>query len=616
MFKSNHSAKILFICSLGLSLLIIVTPVSSQTLDATFGNGGKVVTQINDTSAAISVAIQSDGKIIIGGSAISGGSNYSALVRYNSDGGPDNTFGTGGTVIAQINTSSKLNSIALQSDGKIIAGGYSSHPPSSYSTFDFSSQPFTIARFNNNGKIDSMFGMNGVAKAVMTEGWGEIKKLLIKPDGKILTAGTVGTPVFENIPALVQFKPDGSLDSSFGNNGKLEGGINDIEEITDIALAKDGKIYATGQIRNWSFIGDFALLRFLPDGSLDSSFGTNGVVKTDFNGNVNDLKVENALALVILPDSSIVVTGHNLTIPATFALARYKVNGSLDSTFGTDGKVTTQMYNLNSYAYDIITDVAGGLLVSGYTSGASQDFAMARYLANGKLDSTFGNHGFVTTDFGGQDRVYASVIQSDGKIILAGQAGISSNSYGIGLARYSISALPLKLISFSANKSGENNLLQWQTAQEINLDRFEVERSLDGREFKTIGKMNAGLSNYNFTDDKPIGGKNYYRLKMIDKDGNFEYSPMRIITRHSFYVNVYPLPAKGKLNIQIKSSKTEKAEISITDVSGKILITNTLSITTGVNSSSINIQSLDKGAYFLKVITSETIETRKIIVGQ
>jgi uncharacterized delta-60 repeat protein len=584
-------------------------------LDVTFGNGGKVVTPVNDTSTANDVAIQPDGKIVVGGSSTLSGTRYFTLVRYNTDGSLDNSFGSGGKVINQIGILSAVNHIALRSDGKIIAGGYSSYNRQSNSTIDFGSHAFTIARYNNNGNLDSTFGKNGTDTTVMIQGWGEIKKLLIKPDGKILTAGVISRPTFDYLPGLAQFKPNGSLDSLFGNNGKVEGSRY-LNDITDVELGKDGKIYAIGNSSSY-MNGDFVMVRLLPNGMMDGTFGTNGAVITDM-GNAY-YREELATGLLILPDSSIVLAGYTGqgTSFNTFALAKYKVNGTLDSTFGTVGKVTTQISNLHAYATNVVADSAGRLIVSGYTYSASQqDFLMARYLANGKLDSTFGSNGVVTTDFAGfRDQAFASALQSDGKIVLAGQAGSSDSKYSIALARYSMTVLPLKLLSITAKKDGKTNLLQWTTTQEINIDRFEIERSLNGKDYSNIGKMNGGLSKYNFTDEKPFTGINYYRIKMIDKDGKFEYSPVRIINNSgSFYVHVYPLPAKGRLNIQVQSNKTEKADILVTTISGKTILTNPVLLAAGVNNTFINLQSFSKGAYFLKIVTSQTTETRKIIV--
>ncbi len=219
------------------------------------------------------------------------------------------------------------------------------------------------------------------------------------------------------------------------------------------------------------------------------------------------------------------------------------------------------------------------------------------------------------TDFSGNEDVStSSAIQTDGKIVLAGISRDSTTSY-VGLARFSMNVLPLKLQGFSALKDGKNNLLQWHTSQEINVDRFEIQRSINGKDYSSIGKINGGLSNYTFTDNTPLSGTNYYRLKMIDKDGHSEYSIVRIVNNGgSFYVTIYPNPAKGRLNMQIESSKTEKANILITDISGKTLITNFVTLAAGVNNTFIDVRSLSKGAYILKIVTLETTETRRIIV--
>lgn len=578
-------------------------------VDITFGNGGKVVTAINDSSTANDITIQPDGKIIIGGSTTVSNKAYFTLVRYNMDGSLDNTFGSNGKVITELGDRSKIFSIALQEDGKIIAGGASTDTSTHH-------VPFTVVRHNYDGSIDSSFGNNGIVRTEMLEGYGEIKKLLIKSDGKILAAGRVVLMTFDEIPALVQYNTDGSLDSSFGDNGKVERYIENIETITDIALTKDGKIIATGEPTSFGN-SDFALLRFFPNGTLDSSFGTNGVIITDFD-NSDDV----SYSLSVQSDNAIVLAGYSYKRqPASktkFALAKYGVNGALDSSFGVNGKVITAIDTITALATNITLETDGNLIVSGYTFGAnSKDFVAAKYFSNGKLDSTFGNEGFVTTDFTGfQDESYTSAIQLDGKIILAGQAG-TNTKYSIALARYTNNILPLKLLDIIAKKDGKTNLLRWTTAEEINLDRFEIQRSQDGRAFSAIGKINPGLTKYNFIDVKPFTGTNYYRLKMIDKDGRFEYSPVRIVINNgTFYISLYPLPAKDRLNIQIQSSKIEKAEISITDISGKTLITKPVSLMTGTNNSVINIQSLRKGVYLLKAVTSETTETRKIIVGQ
>jgi uncharacterized delta-60 repeat protein len=582
-------------------------------LDATFGNRGRVVTSINDSSTANDIAIQPDGKIVVGGNTHLAGISYFTLVRYNIDGSLDNTFGNAGKVITTLKHRSTISSITIQMDGKILAGGSVYGSGMSYLT----DSGYSVVRYNANGGLDSSFGVNGITLIKMSNGLGYLKKLLVKPNGKIVTAGFVNTMTFQYMPALVQLNTNGTLDSSFGTNGKVEGYINDIEAITDMAIANDGKIIASAQIRNSPYYGDFALMGFLQNGHLDSSFGTNGVVKTDFNNNA-PYKTENATSLIRQADGSIIMAGYNYTSPATFALAKYKANGSLDSAFGVDGKVITPILNTNGYAHDVLADHSGNLFVSGYAiqSQVKRDFAVAKYFFNGRIDSSYGRNGIDTTEFFGfSDIAYASALQPDGKIVLVGQAGIDSNRYSIALARYTLNVLPLKSLNFTASKDGKSNVLHWSTEEEINVAKFEIERSNNGREYNSIGKVNAGLRRYHYTDINPLKGSNYYRLKVIDKDGKFDYSAVRIINNNSnINVRVYPVPVKGTLNLQMYSIKTEKAQITVTDILGKNILTMTISLEAGLNHALINLQKLYKGAYFLKVVTYEGSNTKKIVV--
>lgn len=172
--------------------------------------------------------------------------------------------------------------------------------------------------------------------------------------------------------------------------------------------------------------------------------------------------------------------------------------------------------------------------------------------------------------------------------------------------------LPLKLLSFTAkrvssylpnNREGRGEvLLNWRTASEENVDKFEIERSGNGREFSKIGAVKAESLNYSFADNKPLVTTNYYRLKMIDKDGSFSYSPLRLISNNSsFSVAIYPNPAKDKLQIQITSDKQMALQMQVVSLDGKILISNSFTANEANTLCSINISSLQRGSYLLKV---------------
>ena len=168
---------------------------------------------------------------------------------------------------------------------------------------------------------------------------------------------------------------------------------------------------------------------------------------------------------------------------------------------------------------------------------------------------------------------------------------------------------PVRLLLFTAKKENKVNILQWKTAQEINADRFEIQRSFNGHEFSTIGKIKAGLSNYNFNDNNPQKTINYYRLKMVDKDGAFTYSPVRTVNNSgTFSISISPNPAKDNLRLQINNDKKTTLQSQIFSQDGKVVFSNSFAATEGSILRNINISSLSKGSYFLKVTSIEKEE--------
>ena len=232
---------------------------------------------------------------------------------------------------------------------------------------------------------------------------------------------------------------------SFGSGGIV---VNDLSQSTDAAIdvifQANGKIVAGGYTTNSQGERDSVLRRYNTNGSLDTSFGTNGMTVTDFKGGWND----GGLALVAQPDGKIigVASSYNpqdFTFPydARWGVARYTANGALDKTFGTQGKVVTDL----SKGADIVTGVAiqadGKIVVSGSTNGfaGGDNFFVARYNANGSADTTFGvGKGYVITDFGGSDGSSELAIQGDGKIVLVGHAigGSLGELNQFAIARY------------------------------------------------------------------------------------------------------------------------------------------------------------------------------------
>jgi hypothetical protein len=174
-----------------------------------------------------------------------------------------------------------------------------------------------------------------------------------------------------------------------------------------------------------------------------------------------------------------------------------------------------------------------------------------------------------------------------------------------------VTDLPVSLLSFTATKEGNKNLLQWTTGQEVNSSYFRVERSSDGVNFTGIGQVGAAgnssvAKNYSLVDAKPVNGTNYYRLKMVDKDGEFSYSEIRTINEVvSFGVSIYPNPVQNSLNLNISSDKAETVQVEVLDNGGKVVATQEVEVAAGASTQGINVSGLSGGVYYVSVVGSE-----------
>ncbi len=418
---------------LSLLLQFLFMAVGAQAapgdLDASFGTGGKVLTDFASSpfgyEKALSVAIQSDGKIVIAGFPFSNGGF--ALARYNANGTLDTTFGTGGKVTTDFASGfARAYSVAIQ-DSKIVIAGF---------TFNGTKDYFALARYNANGTLDTTFGTSGKVTTDFAIG-SQAYSAAIQSDGKIVAAG--GT---FNLPngdfALARYNADGTLDTSFGPNkdGKVTTDFASSYDVAfDVAIQSDGKIVAAGSA--YGTYLDFALARYNADGTLDTSFGPNkdGKITTDFASSADD-----ARSVAIQSDGRIVAAG--IAFNGTnydFALARYNADGTLDTSFGPnkDGKVTTDFASGYYRAFSVGIQSDGRIVVAGNAwNGTNFDFALARYNPDGNLDTTFGTSGKVTTDFAsGNDEALSVAIQSDGKIVVVGSAWNGAD-FNFALARY------------------------------------------------------------------------------------------------------------------------------------------------------------------------------------
>ena len=332
----------------------------------------------------------------------------------------DPAFDGDGRVTTDIASSNdRAYGMAIQPDGKIVTTG---------SAFFFSGggeRDIALTRHIPNGSLDTSFDVDGKVTTNFSSGSTDIgRDIAIQPDGKIVIAGgSLGDF------ALARYNPDGSLDTSFGGgDGKITTDFGGTGDAHAVAIQSDGRIVAAG-----GGPGDFAVARYNADGSLDTSFDADGKVTTDFGGTS-----DSAYDMVIQGGGAIVAAGYAGS--ATYGLARYNTDGSLDPSFDGDGKATTDFGDFG-WAEAVAVQADGKIAVAGLAFISDQlDFGIARYNADGSLDTVFDGDGKVTTDFGaGNDHPWGIAIQTDGKIVVAGCAGVMCEddpNDDLGLARY------------------------------------------------------------------------------------------------------------------------------------------------------------------------------------
>ena len=372
--------------------------------DSSFGDDGRMLTDFGrDRDATVGIAttvgIQNDGKIIAAGTTTRIGhedaQTWFAIARYNADGRIDSTFSGDGKQITEFIDiqAGFVSSLAIQQDGKIIVVGKRWFGG-------------VIIRYATDGSVDMIVddyddGFDSERLSIVED----IKAVTLQSDGKIVVAGS----------SLARYKTDGRLDSTFGSDGVQATTF----DISAVSIQKDGKIVVGGQ----------GLARYRSDGSPDNTFSQDGLQSIGFHAN----------SLVIQGNGKIVLAGYEtIAISKDATIGRYNADGSLDNAFGKKGRLSYSIHNGNAIYTGTAIQKDGKAVTIGRTwNGSNFDFCIARYKSDGTLDSTFNGNGIQTTDFGGNDYAATLAIQKDGKIVVAGhvnRGAFRDNDFAI--ARY------------------------------------------------------------------------------------------------------------------------------------------------------------------------------------
>ena len=343
------------------------------TLDTTFSGDGKASTAIGFDDIPYALIQQPDGKLVAVGYSVDTYYNKRGVMvlRYNSDGNLDGSFGSGGKLVETHNYNEEGIGIIRQSSGKLVVG------VTNYSQF-------LLARYTSNGVLDTTFAGAGRVSTSFDSATASPSMLLEQADGKLVLAGGAAQVTGNSDFALARYTANGELDTTFDGDGKVVTQITTADDgITALVQQPDGKLIAAGS-STVAGQRDQALVRYNTDGSLDTTFGNAGMVITDVVANLAD---NPSNSLVLQADGKLVFASTSVNGSVqSYSLVRYNSNGTLDTTFGNGGKILTTL-STTSWVKGLIQQQDGKLVAVGSASnGSTKYFGLARYLS-GQADT-------------------------------------------------------------------------------------------------------------------------------------------------------------------------------------------------------------------------------------
>jgi uncharacterized delta-60 repeat protein len=418
IFRRRPRGRRALAVAVALLLALVPGPVRAADgdLDPTFGDAGKVKTTYPDGAAANAVAVQPDGRIVIAGWV----DGTFAVARYLPGGTLDPGFGVDGLVTTPLGAPvDAAIAVALQPDGRIVAAG----------TDD--GDRFAVVRYLADGTLDLSFGGNGIVRTPRAARFWGGEDLAIQPNGKIVVVGTAGESRVRTAFAVARFRPNGTKDLVFGDGGRVVTPFAS-GQAHAVALQLNGRIVVAG-----SNTSGLALARYLPNGALDRTFGSDGKVGHWEPSSPPSQMFGSTMA--IQPNGRILAAGGYDIF--SMAIARLLPDGRLDPSFGGDGVVRTKVKGAEQGLSALALQPGGRILAAGASwphetiqEGVPR-FVVIRYLNDGSLDPSWGGDGKVATYFPGNAYGRGAALQPDGKLVVVGEIGLHGGR-GFALARY------------------------------------------------------------------------------------------------------------------------------------------------------------------------------------
>ncbi len=473
----------------------------------------------------------------------------------------------------------------VQSDGKIVI--------CSNSVISLGVTEIMVTRLNSNGSLDLSFGNSGTFTHSIVSGYNLAVGLVIQPDGKLVTSGIFnsGTGVNNNEVFILRLNTNGTLDNSFGTNGISTWNFStEDERVTDLKLMPEGSFAISGYIQSQFLFPDSCfVIKTTPTGQLDNSFASNGMFRYQHNGSQTDL-----YALDVLTDKSIVAAGSFNSASNYQDVLAIKLDstGSFDNSFATGGIYVRDVFNDYDEIHDLKILPNNDILLAGYSYDGNNDGSLVIKLnSTGTEITSFGNNGISSFVFANTpSRMYAMDVQTNGKIVLAGEYGDTiSGLYDMMVLRLLANGTPD--ISF-------NNSLPYVTTD------FLAEDDLSSSVvIQTDGKIlvyGTAILNSFTLDDSPSLAR--YLGDITTAVGELTDESQCLI---------FPNPAHDKITILLNNNFSN-AEFNLFDVYGKKIITKHFNC---ITREIIPVSDLRNGIYFYEIKNrSSVIQKGKLLI--
>ncbi len=570
------------------------------TLDPSFGDGG--IEFLDPICEGYVSTVLEDGKILTVGSYET---TQVSIWRFNADGTLDESFGVSGRVDYSFGKKFQVpHAMALQNDGKILVTGEYYATSGGIQT--------GIMRCNSDGSLDSSFGNNGL-DSVHINKWDYSYGIVVQKDGKIVVAGiTTNTLGIAKASFLARFMPDGGLDNSFGVNGNIVTNYSSLISIVTLAIKQNGKLLTGGDFNSNSDHPVYQVIQYNTNGNIDDAFGENGKAQFVFGQGQGGQWANKMNAMSIAPDDKIICIGSSGNPYVNMAVCRFNADGTIDNEFGDNGGVITPYNNLHDVEnISLAFQPDGKILTTALINIINTNpMILTRYENNGQLDVSFGENGFTSTEISYYPRGNSIHVLPDSKILVTGYTDLESRIF---LARYNgDNVLSANFKDLKAAQNKDAITVTWQTLNESGRKSFTVERSGNANEYVGINTVPAKgvASNYSYTDKNPLDGISYYRIRENAANGTNTYSPVvKIVFNDNGVISLYPNPAKNTVTVK-GLNKNIPAVIKITDMQGREISSQNF---TQSSSATLNLRALAQGAYFVQIAQEGKIVRLKLI---